>query len=59
MSDERCIACELPLIPRIPSEHIQPAYQCGNPRCHMGGLCLTCQMLGDWFGVQDALLGDG
>ena len=49
----RCQACEGPLIPKLDTQHIEPAKMCPTAGCSLMGVCLTCQMLRDWFTRAD------
>jgi len=44
-----CQGCEGALSQHA-SDHIESAYMCvAYGHCELAGLCLTCQMLGEWF----------
>lgn len=56
MSPQRCHACEGPLVTkpsRGQDDHIQPSLMCPSATCPMGGVCLTCVMLVEWFRSVD------
>lgn len=55
-----CQACERPLAERqasVEDDHFENSFMCKNAKCPMGGICLTCLMLSQWFVAQDQALG--